>query len=121
MAAVTSPYRPAFLVSRSQMKMRKSPHPYYPVAGRRREESLLVLDEEEIRLALVEGSGEVVWLGVHDVIRQAEGRRQPVHGNVLVLRDVVDLEGDFDLQHVRVRGQHFPRSVDLHKRRLSIF
>lgn len=88
----------------SQTKTRKSPHPYYPVASGGREESLLVLDEEEIGLALVEGGSEVVWLGVHDVIRQAEGRRQPVHGNVLVVRDVVDLKRDFDLQHVCVCG-----------------
>lgn len=43
-------------------------HPYNPVAGGRREECLFVVDEEKIRLALVERSCEIVWFGAHYVL-----------------------------------------------------
>lgn len=51
-------------------KIRKSlsKHPYYPVACRRGEERVFVVDKEEVRLALVEGSCEIVWLRVHDMV-----------------------------------------------------
>lgn len=98
-----------------------SKHPYYPVASRRGEECLFVVDEEEVRLALVEGSCEKVWLRMHDMVRQTKRSRQPVHGHLVVVWDVVDLEWDLDFQHVCVGGQHLPWSVDLHKISLSIF
>lgn len=80
------------------MKLRESlsKHPYYPVASRRGEERLSVIDEEEVRLALVEGSCEKVWLRVHDVVRQTKRSGHPVHGHLGVVWDVVDLEWDLD-------------------------
>lgn len=104
-------------------KLRKSwtRHPYYPVASRRGEECVFVVDKEEVRLALVEGSCEIVWLRVHDVLRQTKRGGQPVHGHITVVWDVVDLKWDLDLQHVCVGGQHFPWCVDFHKISLSIF
>lgn len=93
---------------------------YDPVASRRREERLFVFDKEEVRLALVEWSCEIVWLRVHDVPRQTERRRQPVHGDLAVVWDIVDLERNLDFQHVCVCGQYFPRSMDLDKISLSI-
>lgn len=94
---------------------------YYPVARRRREERVFVVDKEEVRLVLVEGSSEIIWLGVHDVLRQTERRGQPVHGDLfVVLLCVSDLEWNLDLQHVCIGCQNFPRSVDLHKVGLSI-
>lgn len=95
-------------------------HPYNPVACRGRKECIFVVDKEEVRLALVEGSSEVVWLGVHDVVRQTKGSRPPNHGHLPVVWDVVGLKWDLDLQYVCIGGQHFPRSVDLHKISLSI-
>lgn len=97
-----------------------SKNPYYPVADRWGEECRFVIDEEEVGLALVEWSSEIVGLGVHDVLRQTEGGGQPVHGHVTIVWDVVDLEWDLDLQHVCVGGQDFPWSVDLHKISLSV-
>lgn len=44
-----------------------------------------------------------------------------MHGHLAVVRDVVDLEGHLDLQHVGVGGQDLPRRVDLHEVGLSIF
>lgn len=95
-------------------------HAYYPVASRRGEERVFVVDKEEVRFALAEGSGEIVWLWVHDVLRQTKRRGQPVHWHVAVVWDVIGLEWNLDLQHVCVGGQHFPWSVNLHKIRLSI-
>jgi len=90
------------------------------VAGGRGEEGVLVVDEEEVGLVLVEGRGEVVGLGVHDVIGQAERRGQPVHGHLAVVQDVVGLEGNLDLQLVGEGGQHLPRSVDLQEEGLPV-
>lgn len=42
------------------------------VPGRWWEEGVFVVNEEEVRLALVEGVGEIVGLRVHDVFWQAE-------------------------------------------------
>lgn len=98
---------------RNSKRKSQSRRPYYPVASRGREESLLVIDEEEVGLALVEGGSEVVWLRVHDAIGQTEGGGQPVHRDLLVVWDVVGLEGHLDLQHIGVGGQHLPGSVDL--------
>lgn len=102
-------------------KKSRPKHPYNPVASRRREESVLVVDKEEVGLALVEGSSEIVCVRVHDVPWEAKRRGQPVHGHLVVVWDVVDLERDLDLEHVCVGGQHFPWSVDLHERSLSVF
>lgn len=57
---------------------------------------------------------------MHDVVRQAKGGGQPIHGHVAVLCDVIGLEWHLDLQHVGISGQHFPRSVDLEEISLSI-
>ena len=102
-------------------KIRKPKYPYDPVAIGSGEECLFVIDEEEVRLALVERSGEEVRLRVHDGLGQTERGGQPVHGHLCVFWDVVDLERNLDLKHVCVGGQHFPWSVDLHKIRLPIF
>jgi len=104
----------------NKIRKSRSKNPYYPVADRWGEERRFVIDEEEVGLALVEWSREIVGLGVHDVLRQTEGSGQPVHGHVTVVWDVVDLEWDLDLQHVCVGGQDFPWSVDLHKISLSV-
>lgn len=109
------------LKATNKIRKGRSKQPYYPVAGRRGEERLFVVDKEEIRLALVEGSCEVVWLRVHDVLWQTERGGQPVHGHLAVVWDVIGLERDLDLQHVCVGGQHFPWSVNLHEISLSIF
>lgn len=98
----------------------RSKHPYYPVASGGGKECLLVVDKEEVGLALVERSCEEVWLRLHDLLRQTKGGGQPVHGHLSVFWDVIDLEWNFDLQYVCVGGQHFPRSMDLHKIGLSI-
>lgn len=104
-------------------KIRKpwSKHPYYPVASGWGEECVFVIDKEEVRLALVERSCEIVWLRVHDVLWQTKGGGQPVHGYVVVFWDVIGLEWNFDFQYVCIGGQHFPRSMDLHKISLPIF
>lgn len=87
--------------------------PYDPVARRRQEECFLVVDEEEVSLALVKGRGEVVGIGVHDLVRQTEWCTEPGERHLAVLRDVVDFEGHLDLQDVSVSGQHVPGCVDL--------
>lgn len=70
----------------------------------RREERVLVIDEEEVGLLLVEGVGEVVRLGAHDVFWQTERVREPLQRDILTVGDVALLEGNFDLQDLRVRG-----------------
>lgn len=67
------------------------------VPSRRREEGVPVGDEEEVLLALGEGVGEVVWLRVHDVVRQAERVRYDVQGDIVGVGDVVLLEGEPDV------------------------
>lgn len=74
-----------------------SHHTYDSVPRGRREEGVPVGDEEEVRLALGEGVGEVVWLWVHDVVRQAERMRYDVQVDVVPLGDVVLLEGKPDV------------------------
>lgn len=67
------------------------------VPSGRREEGVPVGDEEEVLLALGEGVGEVVWLRVHDVVRQAERVRYDVQGDIVGVGDVVLLEGEPDV------------------------
>lgn len=86
---------------------------HYSAPGGGREERVLVADEEEVCLFLVKGVGEVVRLRAHDVLRQAERVREPLQWDILTVRDVALLEGDLDLQDLRVRGQNIPGSVDL--------
>lgn len=61
------------------------------------EESVLVADEEEVRLGPVKGVGEVIGLRAHYVLRQAEGMREPLQRGVLTMGDVALLEGNLDL------------------------
>lgn len=63
----------------------------------RREEGVPVGDEEEVGLALGEGVGEVVWLRVHDVVREAERMRYDIQVDVIAVGDVVLLEGKPDV------------------------
>lgn len=89
--------------------------------GGGREEGVLVFDEEEVCLPLFEGVGEVVGLGAHDVLRQAEGVCEPLQGGILTVGDVALLEGNLDLQDLRVPGQNLPGSVDLQEVGLLVF
>lgn len=70
----------------------------------RREDRVLVVDEEEVGLLLVEGVGEVVRLRAHDVVWQAERVREPLQRDILTVGDVALLEGNLDLQDLCVCG-----------------
>lgn len=70
-------------------------HNSAPCGGR--EECVLVADEEEVCLFLVEWVSEVVRLGAHDVLRQAERVREPLQRDILTVGDVAFLEGNLDL------------------------
>lgn len=87
----------------------------------RREERVLVADEEEVGLLLVEGVGEVVRLRAHDVFWQAERAREPLQRDILTVGDVALFEGNLDLQDLRVRGQNVPGSVDLQEIGFLVF
>lgn len=75
-----------------------------PAPCGRREERVLVADEEEVALLLVKGVGEVVWLRAHDMFWQAERVREPLQRDILTVGDVALLEGNLDLQDLGVRG-----------------
>lgn len=72
-------------------------HAHNPAPCGGREESVLVADEEEVCLFLVEWVSEVVRLGAHDVLRQAERVREPLQRDILTVGDVALLEGNLDL------------------------
>lgn len=60
-------------------------------------ECVLVADEEEVCLFFVEWVSEVVRLGAHDVLRQAERVREPLQRDILTVGDVALLERNLDL------------------------
>lgn len=77
------------------------------------EKSVFVPDEKEVSLGLVEVVGEIVRFWVHDVARQSKRLREPLQSDILTLRNVTLLEGNFNLQDISVGGQYIPWSVDL--------
>lgn len=70
---------------------------------------------------LVEGIGEVVRLRAHDVFWQAERVREPLQGDILTVGDVALLEGNLDLQDLRIRGENVPGSMDLQEIGFVVF
>lgn len=71
------------------------------------------MDEEEVHFVFFEVVGEIIWLWVHDVVRQAERMWDPVERGLSAVREVALFEGNFDLQDVGVGGEDIPRSMDL--------
>lgn len=112
--------RPFQLKKKDKDKNQKAAH--HPAPHGRREEVVLVPDEEVAQAVLLEGRGEVLLLvpdqlpvGVEvlgDAGEQAPRRR--------LRRQVVGLDGHLDVQHLGVGAQHVPRHVDLDKHQLAV-
>lgn len=105
---------------KTKTKKRKAAH--HPAPHGRREEVVLGFDVEVVQAVLLEGRGEVLVLvpdqllvGVEvlgDAGEQAPRRR--------LRRQVVELDGQLDVQHLGVGAQHVPRHVDLDKHQLVV-
>lgn len=104
------------------MKKKKRKAAHHPAPHGRREEVVLGFDVEVVQAVLLEGRGEVLVLvpdqllvGVEvlgDAGEQAPRRR--------LRRQVVELDGQLDVQHLGVGAQHVPRHVDLDKHQLVV-
>lgn len=68
-----------------------------PVACGRREKCVFIINEEKVHLALVEGCGEVVRLGPHDVFWKPERVTEPLQRNLSTFGDVAHFKGHFNL------------------------
>lgn len=94
---------------------------YNSVSRGRWEECIFVSDKEEVCLGFFEGVGKIVRLWMHDVFRQTKRAGKPLQWDVLTMRNVALLEGNFNLQDISVSGQNIPWSVDLQEICLLVF
>ncbi len=68
-----------------------------PVASGGRKKCVLIINEEEVDLALVERCSEVVWLWPHDVVWQPERVSEPLQRNFLSFGNITRFKGHFDI------------------------
>ncbi len=68
-----------------------------PVASWGRKKRVLIINEEEVDLALVERCSEVVRLWPHDVVWQPERVSEPLQRNFLSFGNITRFKGHFDL------------------------
>ena len=87
-----------------------------------REEVVLVLDVEVLQAVLLERRREELGLRADHVLAGVEvlgdaGEESPRRR---ARRQVVGLDGQLDVQHLRVHAQHFPGHVHLHEHQLVV-